>query len=60
MSEIKPRLKILILEDNRFDVILIKELILSEKKDTEFYCTNTQKCDRCPTQVKNFNGRFLL
>ena len=43
MSEKKTHLKILILEDNRFDVILIKELILSEKKDTEFYCTNTRK-----------------
>lgn len=43
MSEKKPHLKILILEDNRFDVILIKELILSEKKDTEFYCTNNRK-----------------
>ena len=40
MIEIKPCMKILILEDNPFDVLLVKELLQSEMNEPEFYCTN--------------------
>lgn len=41
MTEIKTSMKILILEDNPYDVLLVKELLESEMSDPEFYCTNS-------------------
>jgi two-component system, NarL family, sensor histidine kinase UhpB len=43
MNDVKPDLKILILEDNPFDMILMKELIQHEIKATEFYCASSKK-----------------
>jgi PAS domain S-box-containing protein len=38
MNEIKPFLKILLMDGNPFDMILIKELIQSEIRESVFYC----------------------
>jgi two-component system sensor histidine kinase NreB len=38
--ETKTCMRILILEDNPFDVLLVKELLQNELSDPEFYCTN--------------------
>ncbi len=40
MIAVKARLKILILEDNPFDVLLVKELLKSEMSEPEFYCAS--------------------
>jgi PAS domain S-box-containing protein len=40
MIEIRPCVKILILEDNPFDVLLVKELLQSKLSGPEFYCAN--------------------
>lgn len=43
MIEIKPNLKILILEANPYDVILMKELILNEISEPEFYYASNRQ-----------------
>lgn len=40
MIEIKPRLKVLILEDDPLDTILIQELIKKEISGSEFFCVS--------------------
>lgn len=43
MIEIKPHLKILMLEDNPFDVVLMQEMLQNEISQPEFYCASDRE-----------------